>query len=84
MGEELATLLKIPFFETSAKENVNIAVIFETLAGHVLKVMINIIYICANCLTVTCITLYLIERRTFFFKVTCKTFSSKSKNLFLE
>ena len=83
MGEELATLLKIPFFETSAKENVNIAKVFETLAGHVLKVMINIIYICANCLTVTCTTLYLVER-TFLFKVTCKTFSSKSKNLFLE
>ena len=45
MGEELATLLKIPFFETSAKENVNIAEVFETLARHVLKVMINIIYI---------------------------------------
>lgn len=54
MGEELATKLKIPFFETSAKENVNITEVFETLVRHVLKVMIKYICVCvcANYLAV--------------------------------
>ena len=37
-GEELATKLKMLFFETSAKENINIDEAFETLSRQVLKV----------------------------------------------
>ena len=39
-GEELAQKLKMPFFETSANENVNIAEVFETLTHQVLKVTV--------------------------------------------
>ena len=45
-GEELAQKLKMPFFETSANENVNIAEVFETLTHQVLKVTVHSIAIC--------------------------------------
>ena len=45
-GEELATKLKMLFFETSAKENININETFETLSRQVLKVVVQTKIIC--------------------------------------
>ena len=46
-GKELAQKLKMPFFETSAIEDVNIAEVFETLTHQILKVQ-SILYTSAN------------------------------------
>ena len=45
-GKELATKLKMLFFETSAKENINIDEAFETLSRQILKVVVQTKIIC--------------------------------------
>ena len=45
-GKELAEKLKMPFFETSASENENIAEVFETLTSQILKVTVHSICKC--------------------------------------
>ena len=40
-GEELAGKLKMLFYETSAKMNINIDEAFETLSRQILKVAVN-------------------------------------------
>ena len=45
-GEELATKLKMLFFETSAKKDINIDEVFATLSRQVLKVVVQTKIIC--------------------------------------
>ena len=50
-GEELAGKLKMLFFETSAKKNINIDEAFETLSRQILKVNAKndmLINLCCN------------------------------------
>ena len=61
-GEELATKLKMLFFETSAKENININETFETLSRQVLRVVVQTKIICYLLLY-----LFLIEGRSICF-----------------